>query len=195
MECLHAFWMDFMKPKNTKNRYGEHIHLRLLHPNDIDQYYLIGFEHFDAETQYFTASDMCSKQVIVDYVHRIYPDPTRYDFLILNAQDDMLGEVVLNEINMELRSCGFRIAIFDHHNYNQGFGSEAIHLLLDFAFHELLLERIELEVFDYNQRALHVYQKMGFQITNTLSKALHMNGEDHDIYEMELINPHKKITI
>lgn len=185
----------FMKPNNTKVIYGDAIYLRLLQPDDIDEYYRMGFEHFDEETQYYTASETYPKQVIIDYVNRIVEDPTRYDFLIFNQQDELLGEVVMNEINSERQSCGFRIAIFTHQNFNQGFGSEAIRLIVNFAFHVLHLERMELEVFDYNPRALHVYRNIGFQIVNTLPNALHINGEDHDIYEMVLINPHKKTNV
>ena len=41
---------------------------------------------------------------------------------------------------------------------------EAIHLILKYAFYELNLHRVGLDVISYNKAAIELYKKMGFQI-------------------------------
>ena len=46
--------------------------------------------------------------------------------------------------------------------WGRGYGSEAMQLALRYAFNELNFHRVTLGVFEYNQRAIRSYQKVGF---------------------------------
>ncbi len=46
--------------------------------------------------------------------------------------------------------------------WGKGYGSEAMQLALRYAFNELNFHRVTLGVFEYNQRAIRSYQKVGF---------------------------------
>jgi RimJ/RimL family protein N-acetyltransferase len=65
---------------------------------------------------------------------------------------------------------------------NQGYGHEALQLLLEFAFHELNLFRVQLTVFEYNERALHLYEKLGFVREGVFREALHRDGKRYHMY-------------
>lgn len=54
------------------------------------------------------------------------------------------------------------------------FGSEAIPAFIKYCFSVLGLERIFLKVFPDNHRAIHVYEKTGFQIYNRTEKDIYM---------------------
>ncbi|WP_255412941.1 GNAT family N-acetyltransferase [Exiguobacterium sp. RIT594] len=43
-------------------------------------------------------------------------------------------------------------------------GTEATWLLIDYLFRQTSLARLTLSVFDFNPRAQHVYEKLGFQV-------------------------------
>jgi len=47
--------------------------------------------------------------------------------------------------------------------WNRGYGSEAIELLLRHGFDSLNLHRVELKVFEFNERAIGCYEKIGFK--------------------------------
>lgn len=49
---------------------------------------------------------------------------------------------------------------------DKGFGSEALERMTDYGMNELGLERIYLEVYIDNPRAVHVYEKCGFKEYN-----------------------------
>lgn len=63
----------------------------------------------------------------------------------------------------------------------QGYGQEALTLLLDYAFLELNLHRLSLRVFSFNDRAVKLYKSLGFQHEGTCKEAIFRNGTWHDI--------------
>ena len=87
----------------------------------------------------------------------------RADFAITLPDDPTyIGEAVLNNIDWDNRCANFRIALGSHQNFGKGYGTEATQLILQYAFEQLEIHRIELEVYDFNPRAQHVYEKVGF---------------------------------
>jgi RimJ/RimL family protein N-acetyltransferase len=63
----------------------------------------------------------------------------------------------------------------------QGYGYETIDLALAFAFLELNLHRVQLSVFSYNERAIALYEKLGFVKEGVYREALHRDGKRHDM--------------
>lgn len=59
--------------------------------------------------------------------------------------------------------------------------------MLDYGFGILNLHRIELEVFTYNKRAAHVYEKIGFVREGVRRHALFYNHEYHDVILMSML--------
>ena len=177
-----------MKQKNVELQ-GEKALLRLIEKSDKDKYYAMGFETVDEQSMYLTGTTgTFSREAIERYVDRIVEDETRYDFLIVDRQSgEMVGEAVLNEIDWDSRCAGFRIALFQSQEFNRGFGSEATALTLRFAFEGLGLHRVELEVFDYNPRARHVYEKAGFRQEGVKRDGLWMSGQYHDVILMGVL--------
>lgn len=66
---------------------------------------------------------------------------------------------------------------------NQGLGTEAIAELIRIGFNELNLEEIRLIVFSHNERAIHVYENLGFREYNRITAVTTRNNEPvDDIY-------------
>jgi RimJ/RimL family protein N-acetyltransferase len=110
----------------------------------------------------------------------------RLDYLIVVAGTPV-GEVVLRDIDFVNRSGVFRIAIWYSRNRGKGYGSEATALLIRHAFGALHLNRIELEVYAFNPRARHVYEKAGFVHEGTRRQALRWDGAWIDAHMMAIL--------
>ena len=52
----------------------------------------------------------------------------------------------------------------------------------DQCFDELNLHRVQLTVFDYNKRAIALYEKLGFQHEGTFREFLHRDGRRYDMH-------------
>ena len=74
------------------------------------------------------------------------------------------------------------IGLGDSANWSKGYGNEATRLALGFAFNELNLHRVQLTVFDYNSRAIHLYEKLGFQQEGIYREFLQRDGRRFDMY-------------
>ena len=115
---------------------------------------------------------------------------TEFCFAIVRSSDDtLLGNIGLSELNYKCGTAEFGIFIGEEDNLSKGYGSEAIKLLIDFAFRELRLHNIMLMVYDFNERAIHTYEKCGFKEFGRRHDALFHDGKYHDIIYMEIINP------
>ncbi len=54
-------------------------------------------------------------------------------------------------------------------------------LALRFAFNELNLYRVQLTVFSYNERAINLYEKLGFQREGVFREHIQRDGRRHDM--------------
>jgi RimJ/RimL family protein N-acetyltransferase len=70
---------------------------------------------------------------------------------------------------------------------NKGVGSALMARLVEWARQNPVITRLELEVFTDNPRAIHVYEKLGFQIEGCKRRAVYKDGQYHDIYVMALL--------
>ncbi|MBA2665798.1 MAG: GNAT family N-acetyltransferase [Trueperaceae bacterium] len=114
----------------------------------------------------------------------------RVDFGIVVARtDELIGEAVLNQIDWTNRSANFRILLDAARYSGSGYGSEATRLMLQYAFDELELHRVELGVFSHNPRAQHVYEKAGFRREGVRREALLWEGERSDEILMAILRP------
>ncbi len=101
---------------------------------------------------------------ILDWLSTRASVSNRRDWAIKDAATgEFLGEVVLNEFNDAKNSINLRIALRGPQYYGLGIGTQAVSLALEYAFDELMVEKVTLEVLVENLRAQRAYAKNGFQ--------------------------------
>lgn len=120
------------------------------------------------------------------YGSRAYAED-RLDLAIVErATGRLVGEAVLNEWDPGSSSASFRTLIGPA-GRDRGLGTESTRLLLTYAFERLGLHRVGLEVFDFNPRARHVYEKVGFVYEGTRRHALRFDDEWIDAHDMSIL--------
>ena len=100
-----------------------------------------------------------------------------------------IGNTGLHNINWTARSAEFGIFIGDKTFWNDGYGTEATRLMLKHGFETLNLNRIGLDVFETNLRAVHVYEKVGFVHEGRRRQANYRDGHYSDILQMSILRP------
>ncbi|MBW5448077.1 GNAT family N-acetyltransferase [Cohnella sp. CFH 77786] len=98
-----------------------------------------------------------------------------------------LGQANLDRIDWKNRVGSIGIVIASSDNLGKGYGKEALGLLIRFAFLELNLNRLELEVYDYNERARRCYLACGFREEGRLREKQYKNGRYVDVIVMGLL--------
>ncbi|WP_082676274.1 GNAT family N-acetyltransferase [Shouchella shacheensis] len=98
-----------------------------------------------------------------------------------------IGVTSLINIDYGSRNAECIIDIGDKNYWSKGFGQEAFRLLLDFAFHELNLHKVYVRVFSFNERAIKLYQKLGFNEEGELKEQFYRAGAWHNVIFMGLL--------
>lgn len=83
-----------------------------------------------------------------------------------------IGNIKLEPIDVRNHRATLGILIGDKNYWGKGIGTEAIKLLIDYAFNKLNLKEINLGVISDNKRAIRVFKKIGFQIDRIEKKAV-----------------------
>lgn len=93
-------------------------------------------------------------------------DPSRMWFAIERTADgQLIGTLSLREI---VKPISARLGISLGADYvDRGYGSEALSAFFPYYFHTLGFQRLLLDVAAANKRAIHVYEKLGFQQTDS----------------------------
>lgn len=77
--------------------------------------------------------------------------------------------------------------VFGRDYWNEGYGTEALSLVLNYAFHELNLNRVQLTVNADNARAIRAYKKAGFQEEGRAREAFFRDGQWRDMLYMGVL--------
>lgn len=89
--------------------------------------------------------------------------PGSFPFLVQRLDDSHdIGECGLWGAYSHNRDAWISIGIGARELWGKGYGSDAMNVLLRFAFRELNLHRVNLVTFEYNPRAIRAYEKLGF---------------------------------
>jgi diamine N-acetyltransferase len=92
---------------------------------------------------------------------RYSTDSRRRLYTVTDEAGQVIGSITLREIDGRSSA---RLGITLGADFvDQGYGSEALALFLDYFFARLGFKKMVLDVVGYNQRAIRVYEKLGFE--------------------------------
>ncbi|MEL7435033.1 MAG: GNAT family protein [Chloroflexota bacterium] len=114
-------------------------------------------------------------------------DDDYYFHLRTLEEDVLLGFVVLFNLKWRNQTAELAIGIGNTDYRGKGYGQEALHLILNYAFSELNLRRVSLTVIDYNTVAINAYKKVGFQQEGTARQAIIREDKTHDLLHFGIL--------
>ena len=115
-------------------------------------------------------------------------DVNKHFSIIDLKTDKIVGVVGLNGINWVNRYASLGIFIGEAEYRNQGYGTEAIKMLLDYGFNYLNLHSIHLSLLDVNERAHKCYLKCGFKDSGIDRDRVFVNGKYYNLIRMDILS-------
>ena len=100
-------------------------------------------------------------------------------FLGIALGDEIVGFITLRRIN-QINGTGKLTVFLSEGNHGKGIGSEAVTLMLWYAFNTLNLRKVNADVFTFNERSLRCFEKLGFRRQGVLEKEYFVDGQYHD---------------
>lgn len=123
-----------------------------------------------------------------DWLQEVYKDQNRAWFtVVLNEGDRVIGEAGLLRISHSWRTADASMIIGEKDAWNKGYGTEAMHLLLNYAFGTLNLHRVAIGVFDFNEAAVRFYEKCGFKREGAQRHGYYCDGRYYDVIMMSIL--------
>jgi RimJ/RimL family protein N-acetyltransferase len=98
-----------------------------------------------------------------------------------------IGSTGLHHASSENRDAELGIMIGEKAYWSKGYGTDAVATLVRFAFEEMNLNRIELRVFDFNERAQASYRKCGFIEEGRMRQSHYADGAYCDVVVMSVL--------
>jgi RimJ/RimL family protein N-acetyltransferase len=99
----------------------------------------------------------------------------------------LIGFIALGEFNHPAHEAWVGIGIGDVAHRGKGYGTDAMDLILRFAFLELNLNRVSLDVFEYNTRGVRAYEKAGFKLEGRERESIFRDGKWWDTLFMGVL--------
>jgi RimJ/RimL family protein N-acetyltransferase len=98
-----------------------------------------------------------------------------------------VGSTGFHAIDWKNRSAEIGISIGEKKYWNRGYGRDTMRLMLRHAFNDLNLNRVNLSVFETNERAKKAYLASGFVEEGRLRQDIFKNGRYIDVFIMSVL--------
>ena len=96
--------------------------------------------------------------------------------ITLRASNKLIGSAGLDHVSFCHRRANFGIMIGEKGKWGQGYGTEATTLVVEYAFKELDLNRVQLHAYEFNPAGIRAYEKVGFMHEGMLRQEHFYNG-------------------
>ena len=100
-----------------------------------------------------------------------------------------IGEAILQGIDWKNRSAQYGLIIGDRQMRGRGIGQEVTRIIVEYAFSDLGLHRIEALVLSGNVAAIHCLEKVGFTREGVKKEAVWENGQWYDVMLLGITAP------
>lgn len=131
--------------------------------------------------------DLAAAHGLIQEIQRLFHSRSLFQWGIESKTDArLLGTCTLYHLDLAHRRAEIGFAL-GRHAWGHGFGTEAIHHLITFAFDTLLLHRLEADVDPDNHRSLRLLERLGFVREGYLRQRWHHLGRLHDAVFLGLL--------
>ena len=162
---------------------GKLVRLAGIDPEEVSQ----SFSKWNRDSEYKRLLDtdpprLHSVKATKDWLEKHFEEnqTSTHWFAIRTLEDDRL-------LDWGSRDAFVGIGIGEREFWGRGYGTDAMELILRYAFAELNLRRVSLTVFEFNQRAVRSYEKAGFQLEGRQRQGMQREGRRWDILFMGIL--------
>jgi diamine N-acetyltransferase len=165
---------------------GQDVYLRPLEAADLP---LIREWANDPEIRTCTGEVLpMSESGASEFFERVRTERDRVWFAVVLKEDDrMIGEAGLLRMFHAWRTTDLTMILGDRSAWGEGYGSQAIRLLLDYAFGYLNFHRVAVGVVGFNEPALRFYESVGFRREGLQRDGYFCDHSYHDFVMMSIL--------
>ena len=172
--------------KYYKKVIGDRLYLSSMNLNDVEKYVEWISSPIVSDGMGNT-SNILTESLDKEFIEKALKNGDKCFAIILLKNDELIGNCSIYCENDNTRVAELGIFIGDERFRNNGYGQEALNLLLDYGFNYLNLNSVYLNVFSFNDVAINCYKKIGFKEAGRLRENYFLNGKYYDVIYMDIL--------
>jgi RimJ/RimL family protein N-acetyltransferase len=166
------------------------LSLRSISEADVDDFYAV---YSNPEVmRYWSTPPLASKDAAIQLISEIHQGIERHDILkwgmALRSNNKFIGSITLFHLDFNHRRAEIGFAQGRAY-WGQGYMQEGLKAVLNYAFEELKLHRIEADVDPRNEASVRTVERLGFQKEGYLRERWQVNGDLQDALFFGLLRP------
>lgn len=165
---------------------GQRLYLSPMNPEDHPTY-MDWISDFKVSLGLGNFDQVISLPMEKTIMEEMAQDRKNRNFAIVSHQAGLIGNCGLFSISERHRNAELGIFIGEEAHRNQGYGQEAMILLLHYGFDVLNLHSIYLYYFSFNQGGEKAYQRLGFSLSGRRREAFLLKDKYYDVIQMDLL--------
>lgn len=169
---------------------GEKVYFRCMDESDIEGPYLDWLNDEEVTRFLSTVGHFpATKENLLHYIQSM----ARSDkdvFLAIHdvSTDEFIGTSHLGPINWITRIAPLGIMIGNKEFWGKGYATEAIRLIVDYAFKRLNLQKVTAGACVINQGSVKAFEEVGFEVEGRAKSQFFLDGEYHDSLYLGIVN-------
>ncbi|MFK5958211.1 MAG: GNAT family protein [Lutibacter sp.] len=166
---------------------GKNINLRALEPTDLE--FLFATENNESFWEISSTQTPFSKYILEKYIENSHQDiyeAKQYRFVICNAKNTPVGMIDLFDFNPQHKRVGLGILLTST-NQHKGYGTEALGLIIDYAFTFLNVHQLFANITADNLNSIALFEKFNFIKSGIKKDWVYSNSSFKDEISYQLI--------
>lgn len=108
------------------------------------------------------------------------PENDVFHFVIEDAAGEVVGSIATHDCDRRVGTFSYGLNVRPEHR-RKGYAAEAITILLRYYFRELRYQKVNAQVYSFNEPSIHLHQKLGFQREGQLRRMVFTDSAFHDV--------------
>ena len=172
---------------NSLKRKGKKVVVRALEKSDFLAWQTY-FLSMDNAKNVWDRSGSIPKDISKSSFHKVIKSQKNlrdrdeyYDLVVFDMKGNMVGTVSLMNVTRSLSQSAFLGYTIHNKFWGMGFGKESVLLIIDIAFRDLKLHRIEAGIEPNNRRSIFLARSIGLRKEGLKKRAVYLREEWQDL--------------
>lgn len=108
-------------------------------------------------------------------------EPKNHEFrwMIENSNKEVVGTIITHTCEPRMGTFQYGISILRKF-WSRGYAGDAIKIVLNFFFHELRYQKVNAQVYTFNEGSIKLHQKLGFREEGRVRRMIYTDGTYYD---------------
>jgi len=171
---------------------SKRIKLRLLEPDDMKQ--IVEWRNTEQSYNSFLSFVPLNLDRQMKWYNSQVYDFTQSNFAVIHKDTGlMIGMIGIYDIDNASRKCEWGRILIGHPEFlNQGYGREAIEVVLEYAFDYLNMNRVQCTCIGSNRKVITLYKSIGFTEEGTFRDYVFKNNKYDNVVLFSILKKEYK---